>query len=149
MKRISPEDWPSLILRGSAVVLIVVHLLTGIFIYSHVVFFLTAVVLALLLSREMYEDLACRFFKLKSEGYERDIEALREQVSPARDVGPVIEAEPVTAQRVVAAETAEEGRPDPAPFVDIEPDPATPERSDRGVPDEGSDRAGSERADRA
>ena len=131
MKRIKPEDWPSLVLRGTAVVLIVVHLVAGVFVYSHFVFFLTAAVLALLLSKEMYEEMAMRFFKLKSDTYERDMEEGRARAVGHRDITPPIDAEDATwiassvetAARVTHAE-------------------ALPETEAGETPPEGADRRG-------
>lgn len=73
LKRIRAEDWPAVILRGTALVLIVSHLITFFFIYKHLLFLSTALVMGLLLAREMYEDLAQRFFKMKAEEYEKDL----------------------------------------------------------------------------
>jgi hypothetical protein len=95
MKRIKPRDWPSLILRGAAILLIAAHLFTGFFVYSHMLFFVTAVVMALLLTREMYEDLAMRFFEFKSEIYARDLDRMMERETEPREVGSVINAEPL------------------------------------------------------
>lgn len=76
-KNVKPEDWPAVILRGVALVLIVIHLFTAFFIYYHLIFVVTAVVMGLLLAREMYEDLAQRFFRLKAEEYEKDLKELQ------------------------------------------------------------------------
>ncbi|MEE4118245.1 MAG: hypothetical protein V2I65_04450 [Paracoccaceae bacterium] len=116
MRRIKPEEWPSLVLRGLAIVLIVVHLIAGVFVYSHFVFFLTAAVLALLLSKEMYEEMAMRFFKLKSDTYEREMEEARAHPAGARDITPPIEAEDVPwisgSVETVARDTHDEGMPE-------------------------------------
>ncbi|MBK1634699.1 hypothetical protein [Rhodovulum adriaticum] len=77
-KNVKPEDWPAVILRGAALALIVIHLFTAFFIYYHIIFVITAIVLGLLLAREMYEDLAQRFFRLKAEEYEKDLRELKE-----------------------------------------------------------------------
>lgn len=84
-KRVKPEDWPAVLLRGSALVLIGIHLITFTFIYQHLLFISSAVVMGLLLAREMYEDLAQRFFRLKAEEYEKDLMGLNEGEHPAED----------------------------------------------------------------
>ncbi|TCP44020.1 hypothetical protein [Rhodovulum marinum] len=81
-KGVKPEDWPAVILRGAALILIAIHLITFTFIYSHILFIATAVVMGLLLAREMYEDLAQRFFRLKAEEYEKDLMELQENNHP-------------------------------------------------------------------
>lgn len=78
LKNVKPEDWPAVLLRGAAILLIVSHLL-GFFLYSHKISLPTALVMGLLLAREMYEDLAQRFFRLKAEEYEKDLQELHEQ----------------------------------------------------------------------
>ncbi|GAA0302255.1 hypothetical protein [Rhodovulum strictum] len=82
LKSVRPEDWPAVILRGAALVLIVTHLIAFFFIYSHVLFILTALVMGLLLAREMYEDLAQRFFRLKAQAYEKDLMEMQDQTPP-------------------------------------------------------------------
>ncbi|WP_207186913.1 hypothetical protein [Rhodovulum imhoffii] len=77
MKNIKLEEWPAVILRGAALVLIGVHLFTAFFIYQHAIFFITALVLGLLVAREMYQDLAQRFFRLKAEEYEHELQEVR------------------------------------------------------------------------
>ncbi|ARE39289.1 hypothetical protein RGUI_1148 [Rhodovulum sp. P5] len=94
IKNVKAEQWPALILRGSALLLIVVHLFTFLFIYQHFIFFITALVLGLLLAREMYEDLAQRFFKLKAEEYEKDLMELQETAHPNGDRALLIEGSP-------------------------------------------------------
>jgi hypothetical protein len=94
IKNVKPEDWPAVLLRGTALVLIVVHLFTFFFIYQHLIFILTALVMGLLLAREMYEDLSQRFFKLKAEEYEKDLADLQEHTHPAEHRGLLIEGTP-------------------------------------------------------
>ncbi|KPQ14518.1 MAG: Photosystem I protein M (PsaM) [Rhodobacteraceae bacterium HLUCCA09] len=125
MRRIKPEEWPSLVLRGTAIVLIVMHLIAGVFVYSHFVFFLTAAVLALLLSKEMYEEMAMRFFKLKSDTYEREMEEARAHPAGARDVTPPIDAEDVP-WIAGSVETAARDTRDVGPPEGGGPDPAPP-----------------------
>lgn len=81
------EDMPALILRGLAVALILVHLFIAVFIVNHYrsIFVLTSVVFSLLLAREMYEDLAQRFFRLKAEEYEHELETIRAQRADAAE----------------------------------------------------------------
>lgn len=90
-KTVKPEDWPAVILRGAALALIVAHLIAFFFIYAHYIFILTALVMGLLLAREMYEDLSQRFFRLKAEEYERDLMARQESAHPAEPQGLLIE----------------------------------------------------------
>jgi len=90
-KTVKPEDWPAVLLRGAALVLIVSHLVAFFFIYSHIIFILTALVMGLLLAREMYEDLAQRFFRLKAEEYEKDLMELQEHNHPAEPKSLLIE----------------------------------------------------------
>ncbi|TCP60713.1 hypothetical protein EV663_10871 [Rhodovulum bhavnagarense] len=75
-KNVKPEDWPAVLLRGAALILIVSHLI-GFFLYSHKISLPTALIMGLLLAREMYEDLAQRFFRLKAEEYEKHLEELK------------------------------------------------------------------------
>lgn len=93
-KRVKPEDWPAVLLRGGALILIVSHLVTFTFIYSHLIFISTAIVMGLLLAREMYEDLAQRFFRLKAEEYEKDLMDLQEQNPPEDKRSLLIEGRP-------------------------------------------------------
>ncbi|MEX5726926.1 hypothetical protein Ga0609869_000279 [Rhodovulum iodosum] len=81
------EDMPALILRALAVGLILVQLFIAVFIVNHYrsVFVLTSIVFSLLLAREMYEDLAQRFFRLKAEEYEHELEKLRAQQADAAE----------------------------------------------------------------
>ncbi|HDR29817.1 hypothetical protein [Rhodovulum sp.] len=82
LKSVRPEDWPAVILRGAAVVLILSHLIAFFFIYRHFIFILTALVMGLLLAREMYEDLAQRFFRLKAQTYEKNVMERQIQTEP-------------------------------------------------------------------
>ena len=94
LKSIRAEDLPALALRGTALFLIAVHLFIAIFIVNHYrwVFYLTAAVIGMLLAREMYEDLALRFFRLKAEKYEHDLEEVAERTKGARtEAGMLIE----------------------------------------------------------
>ncbi|SIO37555.1 hypothetical protein SAMN05444722_1749 [Rhodovulum sp. ES.010] len=81
-RTVKPHEWPAVALRGAALVLIVSHLIAFFFIYSHIIFISTGVVMGLLLAREMYEDLAQRFFRLKAEEYEKDLMELHEREHP-------------------------------------------------------------------
>ncbi|PTW51051.1 MULTISPECIES: hypothetical protein [Rhodovulum] len=78
LKKVRPEDWPALLLRVGALLLITVHLIVFLFIYQHPLFILSALVMGLLLAREMYEDLSQRFFRLKAEEYEKELHGARE-----------------------------------------------------------------------
>jgi len=91
IKTIKAEDWPAIILRGGALVLIVIHLFVFFFIYQHPIFILTAVVMGLLLAREMYEDLSQRFFKLKAKEYEKDLMDLQDHARPGGHSGLLID----------------------------------------------------------
>ncbi|TCO71916.1 hypothetical protein [Rhodovulum euryhalinum] len=91
LKSVKPQDWPAVILRGAALILIVSYLIAFFFIYSHYIFLLTALVMGLLLAREMYEDLAQRFFKLKAEEYEKDLMGLHEHPHPEENRSLLIE----------------------------------------------------------
>ncbi|MCO8146171.1 hypothetical protein NHN26_13165 [Rhodovulum tesquicola] len=94
LKSVRPEDWPAVILRGAALVLIVSHLIAFFFIYSHFIFILTALVMGLLLAREMYEDLAQRFFRLKAQAYEKDLMERQDQTEPPGRDSLLIEGRP-------------------------------------------------------
>jgi len=85
IKNVKAEDWPAVLLRGAALILIVIHLVTFLFVYQHLLFFFSALVLGLLLAREMYEDLAQRFFRLKAEEYEKDLMDLQDTAPPGTD----------------------------------------------------------------
>lgn len=90
IKSIRFSDLPALILRTMALGMIGVHLFIAMFVVVQYnwVFYLTVLVFSLLLAREMYEDLARRYFKLKAE------EAAHHTAPQAgtAGVGPVIEA---------------------------------------------------------
>ncbi|ANB34390.1 hypothetical protein JMM63_20090 [Rhodovulum sulfidophilum] len=87
LKNVKPEDWPALLLRAGALALITVHLVTFLFIYQHPLFILTAVGMGLLLAREMYEDLSQRFFRLKAEEFERELQDLKGTAPTAAEGG--------------------------------------------------------------
>ncbi|SIS69243.1 GatB/YqeY domain-containing protein [Phaeovulum vinaykumarii] len=67
-------ELPVTLLRVLAGVLVVLHVLIANFMVVQYrwVFALTAVILGLLLAREMYQDMAARFFRLKSDELEED-----------------------------------------------------------------------------
>lgn len=94
LKSVKPSEWPAMLLRGGALVLIVIHLITFSFIYQHMLFIVTALVLGLLLAREMYEDLAQRFFRLKAEEYEKDLMVMQENGHAPENRSLLIEGTP-------------------------------------------------------
>lgn len=71
-KRSKFIEYPLFVLRTAAAGAVIVHLFLGLFVgvLNPWIFFATAIVIALLLSREMYEDMARRFFQLKSDQLE-------------------------------------------------------------------------------
>ncbi|WP_211096745.1 hypothetical protein [Phaeovulum veldkampii] len=71
-KRSKFIEYPLFVLRTAAAGAVIVHLFLGLFVgvLNPWIFFSTAIVIALLLSREMYEDMARRFFQLKSDQLE-------------------------------------------------------------------------------
>ncbi|GEM_PF-5665141 len=105
-KRAKILDYPMIVLRILAVIGIIVHLFLGFFVsvISPWIFFTTAALLALLVVREMYDDMARQFFQLKSD-------TLEEQCPPPpMREATVIDnsfARPMLAHRIEDAEPVE------------------------------------------
>lgn len=91
LKNLKLGDWPVFILRGAAIFLIISHLIAY-FLYSHKISLPTSLIMGLLLAREMYEDLAHRFFRLKSEEYEKDLAERAEEEHAHKESSLLIEA---------------------------------------------------------
>jgi len=70
------SDLPVTILRMAAGIMVALHVFIALFVVVQYrwVFMLTAVVMGLLLAREMYEDMARRFFQLKADELEDELE---------------------------------------------------------------------------